>query len=465
MNAQILSHFINFVSDRDAMRCRREAGQPWPWTDDPILKSYKFCNVRREDDRVTNGIAKIIRQRYSEHPDAWFPLTVARRAVNWPDTLADLMAENALLPWHPDRFRDVIRRKQAAATKAFEAQAYKVIVSGKSGEQANLICEHVLNPLWARREHFRTRPGDTLLSFARRLWREPNMGPFFAGQIVADLKHVQLRAAEDWWTFAVSGPGSRRGLDRIHGRSPRKYWHADYDRQEELWYPVFREFYDLVREPIREVTGLLLDAQDVQNCLCEYDKYCRLKNGEGVNSVRRYVYRPEQKQQPIPTKAEATVKDESVQPNTATTIALPQNHCAQPVAIPAQSSSAIAATAPELSEQEKQLAQLNARWKKIARQYTGSPRWEAPSEYTWMRLLGEVPFIVLYRDVLVRLAQFSDCVRADAITYMEMIIANDGAKFARERGLALPAPKLIDDEEEDGTVPLFVSHFARSAER
>ena len=245
------------------------------------------------------------------------------------------------------------------------------------------------------------------------------MGPFFAGQIVADLKHVQLRAAEDWWTFAVSGPGSRRGLDRICGRSPRKYWHADYDRQEELWYPVFREFYDLVRDPIHEATGLLLDAQNMQNALCEYDKFCRLKNGEGVTKgFGEYVYRPEKQTLTFNQSEEnENMNEQAVQPTIATTIALP--HSNQPVAVPIQSPSAVAASVPEPSEQEKQLAQLNARWKEIARQYAGSPRWDSPSDYTWTRLLDEVPFIVLYSDVLVRLAQFSDCVRAYAITLLE----------------------------------------------
>jgi excisionase family DNA binding protein len=180
-----------------------------------------------------------------------------------------------------------------------------------------------------------------------------------------------------------------------------------------------------------------------------------LKNGEGVNSVRRYVYRPEKQTLTFNQSEEnGNMNEQAVQPTIATTIALP--HSNQPVAVPIQSPSAVAASVPEPSEQEKQLAQLNARWKEIARQYAGSPRWNSPSDYTWTRLLDEVPFIVLYSDVLVRLAQFSDCVRADAITYLKMIVANDGAKFAAKRGLALPDAKLVEDED-DNVALTFVS--------
>ena len=113
-NIQIAASFIRLAREREEIRRRREAGQSWPWTSDPILQAYKFCNVRREDDRVSRGIANMVSQPCADHPDAWFPLVVARRAVNWPDTLADLMAENALLPWRPDVFLGVIRRRQAA---------------------------------------------------------------------------------------------------------------------------------------------------------------------------------------------------------------------------------------------------------------------------------------------------------------------------------------------------------------
>jgi hypothetical protein len=43
------------------------------------------------------------------------------------------------------------------------------------------------------------------------------MGSFQSGQVLANLKYGQLKSAADWWTFAASGPGSRRGLNRVLG--------------------------------------------------------------------------------------------------------------------------------------------------------------------------------------------------------------------------------------------------------
>lgn len=271
---------ISFIEDREAIRRKREAGQSYPWTTDTILRDFKFCNVQREHDRVTKGISALYREPHCDDPELWFALLVARRAINWPDTLAEL---GYPIPWNPELFKDVIRARQALGQKAFEAQAYKLMVSGQAGEQSDLITSRVLTPIWQRRDYYQPRRGDTLASFAARLSEGPYMGGFYAGQVVADLKYVQLRSASDWWTFAVSGPGSRRGLDRVMGREPRKYW------AESAWYPEFRHLYEAIKCPVQEATGMTLHAQDAQNCLCEFDKYCRLKDGEGTRSVRRYV--------------------------------------------------------------------------------------------------------------------------------------------------------------------------------
>src|SRR5216683_6747046 len=42
-----------FAAERQRMFERRVAGEPWPWTDDPILREFKFCNVYRAADRVS----------------------------------------------------------------------------------------------------------------------------------------------------------------------------------------------------------------------------------------------------------------------------------------------------------------------------------------------------------------------------------------------------------------------------
>jgi hypothetical protein len=47
------SLFWYWISERHSIFLRRQEGKPKPWTDDPILRDYKFTNPFRENDRGT----------------------------------------------------------------------------------------------------------------------------------------------------------------------------------------------------------------------------------------------------------------------------------------------------------------------------------------------------------------------------------------------------------------------------
>ena len=86
------------------------------------------------------------------------------------------------------------------------------------------IADTVLSPLWQGRLILRPKPGQKLAAWHGLLKSRDGLAGFMAAQIVADMKHVApLNDAPDWWSFAASGPGSRRGLNRVLGRELDKY--------------------------------------------------------------------------------------------------------------------------------------------------------------------------------------------------------------------------------------------------
>src|SRR5690606_30251911 len=48
----------DWMNERHRIWVRRNAGHKWPWTEDPILREYKFTNVFREYDAVTLELHK-----------------------------------------------------------------------------------------------------------------------------------------------------------------------------------------------------------------------------------------------------------------------------------------------------------------------------------------------------------------------------------------------------------------------
>jgi hypothetical protein len=260
--------FNAFVEEREAIRIKKAAGLPRPWSADPIFQEYKFCNVHREDDRTTQWIRANWRNPNIKDPDMWFAMVIARRALNWPGSMEAL---GYPVPWDPKWFLHVMDTRAAAGLKCYDT-AYQLLVQGQKGDKARNMVNLIFNPLWEAREQIRPRVHDTLRSFFDRLSAFKYMGSFYTGQVVADVKYAQLMTAPDWTTFAVPGPGSERGLNRVFGMPKDCPW------REDNWQ---RRLVDL-----HGMTKTSMHAQDLQNCLCEFDKYERIRLGEG--RVRPY---------------------------------------------------------------------------------------------------------------------------------------------------------------------------------
>lgn len=266
-----------WVRERERIRIAKDRGDPHPWTTAEILATYRFCNVRREDDRGTVWIRKNIRERYADHPHLWFMLCIARQ-INWPDTLAHLIAAGA---WPgTDNFdpcpaitRELNARKDAGE-KVYTGAYMISAPATKGADKQAYIAETVLGGLWERRgliaAWFRSSP--TLQGTHDRIMRTNGWGPFMAYQAVVDMRFTSLLdKADDIERWAAAGPGTIRGLNRIHGRA------VDGSLSQGQALTEMRAIYKVVQQE----TGVAMDFSDVPNILCETDKYLRVRNGEG----------------------------------------------------------------------------------------------------------------------------------------------------------------------------------------
>jgi hypothetical protein len=269
-----------WIEERHKIYEARKAGKPKPWTKDPILQQYRFCNVYRELDTVTQWIAKHWRTPHKTDRHLWFAMVVAR-LLNWPPTLSLVKFP---VPWSAKRFVELTKVAQATNYRIFSG-AYIVSTNGKAVEKIPYLVEYVLDPLWKARENIAavihnetlgTVPPPTLGLVHKVLMNYDGLGSFMAAQVIADLKYVKpLVNAVDWHTWAASGPGSRRGLNRVFGSAPNTPWN------EARWWAHLNMLHKEIRLLIVKKGMPDLHAQDLQNCLCEFDKYERTRLGEG----------------------------------------------------------------------------------------------------------------------------------------------------------------------------------------
>lgn len=259
----------DFIVKREAVRLAKEAGLAPPWTKDSILATYRFCNVHREHDKVTRWISDNWRTPHKTDEDLWFAMIFAR-LFNLPSTLEAVGYGNVVL-WNPTNVMRILKNKREDGP-IFNG-AYIVSTNGVAMDKVDYLINRVLRPLWAERRQLRPANGMTLEEFHKKLIKYDGLGSFIAAQVVADMKYVApLKFAEDWNTFAAPGPGSRRGLNRVCNKPVDAPWPG------KSWSLALAQLHDAVLARLH----FTLHAQDLQNCLCELDKYERVRLGEGT---------------------------------------------------------------------------------------------------------------------------------------------------------------------------------------
>ena len=60
--------FFNFCKERENIRLKRNNGDAFPWSDDPIFQQGRFLNVFREDDRGSKAIIKFAKNLDKDLP-------------------------------------------------------------------------------------------------------------------------------------------------------------------------------------------------------------------------------------------------------------------------------------------------------------------------------------------------------------------------------------------------------------
>lgn len=267
-------------------------------TDDPILREYRFCNVFRELDRVTVWIRKNIREPFADNEHLWFMLAIAR-FINWPPTLERLIESPDGWPFDPrfspERMTMVLEEWKARGEKV-ETGAYMIRAESDQNKEwyswskQRYISEIVLGRAWEMRDIFRAIFEHEQMSLVQafHMFRDQpafvGWGPFMTHQVIVDLRWTRyLENAPDVGRWASVGPGSARGLNRLHGRPFKQAVSQERALDEML------ELSELIHQP-----GVLgphvppIELADIQNCLCETDKWLRAKNNEG-RPRSRYV--------------------------------------------------------------------------------------------------------------------------------------------------------------------------------
>lgn len=266
------SLFWYWVNERHAIYVRRSEGAPKPWTEDPILQTYKFTNVFRQLDRGTVWLTDNFIGPHADDDTALLMFNIGwYRLFNWTGT-GDLIGWQT--NWRP---KTVTKRLKSAEAKGDQIFTGAHIVWSEGGIPKIDGIIQQCNELWRKRVYLVSiaRYTRTLRGTFDELTQIRGIGSFIAYEIVSDLRHTRLLTdARDINTWANVGPGAMRGLRRLDPKiTPKEALPA------------------MIGLLARSRTSTLshvpdMELRDIEHSLCEFDKFCRIKFGEGKTRSR-----------------------------------------------------------------------------------------------------------------------------------------------------------------------------------
>lgn len=278
------SRFFAFMAKREQLRLRKAAGGAWPWSNDQILNTYKFTNVKREHDRTTLWMRQHWTGPHENRPAGEIIFNCA--LFRYFGTVEFAAAVGWQFDFDPETVIKVAENRQRRGERVFTG-AYIIPSLGIRGAKHEAVCRIVLASVWDSRFDLASIAQQTQSwrSVAENLRSLPGFGGtgFLAKEVLQDVMQTPvLRNAVDRNTWCPAGPGARRGLNRIFGRSVG---------QKIPEGQAIKEMIELFKQAQHSLPTFMpiLELHDIQFQLCEFDKYERSRLGEGRPKA---LYRP-----------------------------------------------------------------------------------------------------------------------------------------------------------------------------
>jgi hypothetical protein len=274
-----VERFFYWINERHRIYLSKAAGNPPPWTSDEILQKYKFTNAFRELDKTTVWMREHLTDPHFKEDPALllFNCCVFRMfgtmefssKIGWIDD------------WKPNEVKALARHMLDVGEKVFTG-AYIITNQGLREPKEQVVVDYFLTPIWNDRLIITNiiLAVNTLENAHKVLGQYKGWGGggFMAYEVVTDLNHTSvLPHATDRYSWANAGPGAKRGLNRING------WPLDFaggrarNLNHEMWQLLTRARDHL----ILDIPNDWIDMRMIEHSLCEWDKYERVRLGQG----------------------------------------------------------------------------------------------------------------------------------------------------------------------------------------
>lgn len=274
--------FLYWILERHTIWEKRQRGEPSPWTDDAVLQTVFFTNPYRENDKTTVWFRENVRGPLRTSPEVVMATIIFRWFNYIPTGETVLVPEGLLEAWNTNKAKRRLHTFKQQHGRVFTG-AFNISNSGSTKSKIDRVCEDHIAPMWRGRKHLLTciEQAATMQQAHKCLRGYLGMGGsgFMAYEVVCDLRYTYLlELATDKKTWSNPGPGAKRGLNRVLGRPLGQSVAADWPEQSV-------KLLKLAQNRLKTMPEL--EMREIEHSLCEFDKYERVRLGEG-QSKRKY---------------------------------------------------------------------------------------------------------------------------------------------------------------------------------
>jgi len=299
----ILLMFSHYLKERYNIHLLKDVQhQKRPWTKDPILKTFKFTNVRREHDPTTRWvITHIINHPWLTYKQKVFNI-ILYRGYNKIETaeLLDMpipFGDDCLpMSYYKDRLNKYCDENPdyKPFTNAFMTSGFTRMLHDQFGTKQHSVLIDWIEHLYYDKTFFYTLIRCVSPKQVIELLTSINgVSSFLAYQIFVDFTYLEdFPFSENEYTLC--GPGAKRGLERLvsdpDGLTPEElvFWMRDNWDRLMLVLPEEDRFYPQDYMTDLKPYDRCMNVMSIENCLCELYKYYKAttKSGRPRNKYR-----------------------------------------------------------------------------------------------------------------------------------------------------------------------------------
>ncbi len=279
--SRVYDTYWEFAAERQEIFFRRFDGDPPPWTQDAILRAFKFTNAYRASDRVSQYLIRhvIYRSDLPTNVEEVFFRIIFFKLFNKIETWE--LVQNSIGPVTYETYSFARYSEALANALRLGNRIYSGAYIMPPGTRAfGYPAKHenhlrLLEMMVKSSTAQRIEDANNLRDVFNILRAFPSLGDFLAYQFTIDLNYSPiLNFGES--DFVVPGPGARDGLRKC-------FVDPGYRSEEDLIRAAAEDqLHEFERRRLdwRSLWGRPLQLIDCQNLFCEIDKYSRVRHPE-----------------------------------------------------------------------------------------------------------------------------------------------------------------------------------------